>query len=453
MNNIKRNVIFTLESRKDKGELIIENVPIRMRVTFAKHRIDFSTGYRIDVCKWDKTKQRVKNNCTNKLKQSASDINSNLDKYSNLVQAIFKEYEVRGIIPTPKQIKKNFEERINNVSINSSCEKLANVFDDYIKECSNQNNWAENTRKKLVTIKNHLNEFDSQLTFDSITLDVLNDFVEYMQNNNLRNNTIKKQISRLKTFLRWGIEKKYTNNNIFESFNPKIKTTSKKVIFLSWEELTQLRDYKIPESKNYLERVRDVFLFQCYSGLRYSDVYNLKRSDIKKNYIEITTIKTIDSLTIDFNKYSQEILDKYKEYHFENDKALPVISNQKMNDYLKELGKLAGINEPIRDIYYIGSARKETTTLKYDLMTTHTGRRTFVCNSLAMGIPAETVMKWTGHSDYKAMKPYIDIADNDKKEAMQLWNKKEVKQSNNLLDELKQMPKENLISLFTQLLA
>ena len=80
--NIKRNIIFALESRKKNGVPIVENVPIRMRVIFASQRIEFTTGYRIDVAKWDADKQRVKNGCTNKLKQSAAEINTDLDRKS-----------------------------------------------------------------------------------------------------------------------------------------------------------------------------------------------------------------------------------------------------------------------------------------------------------------------------------------------------------------------------------
>ena len=95
--NIKRNIIFALESRKKDGEPIIENVPIRMRVNFASQRIEFTTGYRIDVAKWDGGKQRVKNGCTNKLKQSASEINADLLGYYTELQEIFKRFEVAEI--------------------------------------------------------------------------------------------------------------------------------------------------------------------------------------------------------------------------------------------------------------------------------------------------------------------------------------------------------------------
>lgn len=116
---------------------------------------------------------------------------------------------------------------------------------------------------------------------------------------------------------------------------------------MTWKELNQFRDCVIPETKKHLERIRDVFLFSCFTGLRQSDVYNLRRSDIKENHIEITTIKTANSLIIDLNNHNKAVLDKYKDIHFENDKALPVISNQKMNDYLKELAEMAEIDEPV----------------------------------------------------------------------------------------------------------
>ena len=98
--NIKRNIIFALESRKKNGVPIVENVPIRMRVIYASQRIEFTTGYRIDVAKWDADKQRVKNGCTNKLKQSASEINADLLKYYTEIQNVFKEFEVQEAMPT-----------------------------------------------------------------------------------------------------------------------------------------------------------------------------------------------------------------------------------------------------------------------------------------------------------------------------------------------------------------
>lgn len=425
--NIKRNIIFTLESRKKDGVLIVENVPIRMRVNFASKRIEFTTGYRIDAAKWDTDKQRVRNGCTNKLKQSASEINASLLGYYTEVQEIFKKFEVEEIMPTPEQIKEAFNalhKPIEEVKQRKSTPNaFYKAFDEFVRDCGRQNDWTDSTYEKFAAVKNHLMNFRTELTFDFFDEKGLNDYVTYLRDvKEMRNSTIGKQLSFLKWFLRWAFKKGLHQNNAYDSYKPKLKSTQKKIIFLTWEELNKLREFEIPAAKQALDRVRDVFLFQCFTGLRYSDVFNLRRSDIKGDHIEVTTVKTSDSLIIELNNHSKAILDKYKDVAFEDDKVLPVITNQKMNDYLKELAELAGIDEPVRQTYYRGNERIDEVTPKYALLGTHAGRRTFICNALALGIPPQVVMKWTGHSDYKAMKPYIDIADDIKANAMSKFN-------------------------------
>ena len=427
--NIKRNIIFTLESRKKDGVLITENVPIRMRVNFASKRIEFTTGYRIDASKWDTDKQRVKNGCSNKLKQSASEINASLLEYYTEIQSIFKRFEVEDVMPTPEQIKEAFNALHKPVSEEPKPKKEAlpcdffQVFDDFVEDCGRQSNWTDSTFEKFAAVKNHLTNFREGLTFEFFDERGLNDYISYLRDvKEMRNTTIGKQLSFLKWFLRWAFKKGVHQNNAYDSYKPKLKSTQKKIIFLTWDELNRLREFKIPSNKQALERVRDVFLFQCFTGLRYSDVFNLRRSDIKGDHIEVTTVKTSDSLIIELNNHSKAILDKYKDVAFEDDKVLPVITNQKMNDYLKELAELVGIDEPVRQTYYRGNERIDEVTPKYALLGTHAGRRTFICNALALGIPPQVVMKWTGHSDYKAMKPYIDIADDIKANAMSKFN-------------------------------
>ena len=429
--NIKRNIIFALESRKKDGEPIVENVPIRMRVNFASQRIEFTTGYRIDVAKWDGGKQRVKNGCTNKLKQSASEINAALLGYYTELQEIFKRFEVAEIMPSPAEVKEAFNNRHGqNEKTELASTDTSNVpsnfyeaFDDFVRVCGRQNDWTHSTFEKFAAVKNHLKNFRSELSFDFFDEEGLTEYVQYLREvREMRNSTIGKQLSFLKWFLRWSFKQGMHSNNAYDTFKPKLKDTQKKIIFLTWEELNRLREFKIPPTKQALERVRDVFLFQCFTGLRYSDVFNLRRSDIKGDHIEVTTVKTSDSLIIELNDHSKAILEKYKNVEFENDKALPVITNQKMNDYLKELAEVAEINEPVRQTYYKGNERIDEVTPKYALLGTHAGRRTFICNALALGIPPQVVMKWTGHSDYKAMKPYIDIADDIKANAMSKFN-------------------------------
>ena len=429
--NIKRNIIFALESRKKDGVLIVENVPIRMRVNFASQRIEFTTGYRIDVAKWDADKQRVKNGCTNKLKQSASEINTALLAYYTELQEVFKRFEVADVMPSPAEVKEAFNARhktnaeaVDNKIVSAKiASDFYQAFDEFVRVCGRQNDWTHSTFEKFAAVKNHLKTFRAELSFDYFDENGLTEYVRYLrEEREMRNSTICKQLSFLKWFLRWSFKQGLHSNNAYDTFKPKLKDTQKKIIFLTWEDVNKLREFEIPAAKQALSRVRDVFLFQCFTGLRYSDVYNLRRSDIKGDHIEVTTVKTSDSLIIELNKHSKAILEKYQEVEFEHDKALPVITNQKMNEYLKELAELAGINEPVRQTYYKGNERIDEVTPKYALLGTHAGRRTFICNALALGIPPQVVMKWTGHSDYKAMKPYIDIADDIKANAMSKFN-------------------------------
>ena len=390
--NIKRNIIFALESRKKNGVPIVENVPIRMRVIYASQRIEFTTGYRIDVAKWDADKQRVKNGCTNKLKQSASEINADLLKYYTEIQNVFKEFEVQEAMPTTQQLKDAFNLRMKDTSEDQEDVKISfwEVFDEFVKECGNQNNWTESTYEKFAAVKNHLKEFKEDLTFEYFNEFGLNEYVNFLRDKkDMRNSTIGKQMGFLKWFLRWSFKKDYHQNIAYDTFKPKLKTTPKKVIFLTWEELNRLKDYQIPKDKQYLERVRDVFLFCCFTSLRYSDVRNLKRSDVKSDHIEVTTVKTADSLSIELNKYSKAILEKYKDIHFENHMVLPVISNQKMNDYLKEIAAICGIEKTLT--YHVARHSCATSVL------------------LANGVPIETVSKILGHTNIRTTQIYARI--------------------------------------------
>lgn len=164
--NIKRNIIFAPESRKKDGIPVTKNVPIRMRVIFASQRIEFTTGYRIDVEKWDTDKQRVRNGCTNKLKQSASEINAELLRQYTEIQNVFKEFEVQDVIPTPAQIKEAFNLKTKGEKKENHEEKqkveldFMKVFNEFVAECSKQNDWSSSTLKKFATVKKHIYTFD-----------------------------------------------------------------------------------------------------------------------------------------------------------------------------------------------------------------------------------------------------------------------------------------------------
>ena len=156
--------------------------------------------------------------------------------------------------------------------------------------------------------------------------------------------------------------------------------------------------------------------------------------DIKGDAIEIVTQKTKDLLHIPLIPQAKAILDKYKD--IEGERALPVISDQKSNEYIKEAAKLAGLDRDIYEVRMVGNQRMDIVNKLYETISMHDGRRSFVCNSLAFGIPPNVVQKCTGHSDIQTMRPYIATSDKSVEKEMKKWNTMPIRQKiDALLDE------------------
>lgn len=424
--NIKRSIQFSLKGRKYNGNQVTENLPIRMRVSFNSERLEIPMGYSIDAQKWDAESQRVKKNAYNKIKVSYSDINAFLSKAYYEMDESFKEFEVSDYMPTKAQIEDTFWARMSNTKGVKVAKKsnFWEAFEKFKTTESAKHSWQRRTLQKFDALETHIRAYKDTPRFDDFNDKGLTNWMQVLINEeNLANVTALKQLAHLKWFLKWAATNRYHRVMDFKDYKPRLSTTQKKVIFLTIPEIKQLLAAEIPASrKPCLEQVRDVFVFSCFTGLRYSDVDNLKRSDIKDGTIEITTKKTADSLTIELNDVAKSILDKYKNFVFPENRALPVISNQKMNDYLEDLCKFASLDEETRITTYKGAKRIDKVVPKYSLITTHAGRRSFICNALAAGIPVNVVMKWTGHSKYEAMKPYIDVADKIKAREMDKMN-------------------------------
>ena len=418
--NIKYHAQFLLDREKDNP-----TAKLRYRIKWDGNIVAFNLGYRVEIQKWSTETQRCKANTTHGNKKvSASVINRKIQLFESACEKTFQKYEIDDLIPNQDQFREWFNVEIGRTPKEElkSEKNFFEIYDMFVNEESINSQWNFRTLQKMKTQKKVLEEFDHDISFEKFNEQYLSNYQRYLEGKNHKNSTISKELAAVKWFLKWAMKKGYTKSGEFEKFKPKIKNVQKKIIFLNKSELKRFTEYEIPTDKSYLEKIRDVFLFQCFTGLRYSDVFNLKRSDVKDGYLEITTLKTADNLIIELNSYSRKLLNKYIDVEFEHNKALPVISNQKMNDYLKELAELAEIDELVTQTYFKGNERIEEVLPKYSLMSTHAGRRTFVCNALSLGIPPQVVMKWTGHSDYKAMKPYIDIADEIKATAMEKFD-------------------------------
>lgn len=418
--NIKHYALFWVEKQADHA-----HGKLRFKITWDGHVVSFNLGYRVSHDKWCSDTQRCRINTTHGQKKiPAAEINKEIAKYEAATDETFRLFEQKNKVPDASMFRDEFNSILGKKK-GKSGKNFFDYFNEFILTVSIKNTWTEGTKQRFEAVKTQLNNFDKNLSFDDFSEDTFQNIINYMLSTGLRNTTISKNISLIRWFLRWAHNKGYYTGNAHTTFKPRLKGTdgnSKKVIYLKWDELIKLYNFKFDAKQKYLEHIRDSFCFCCFTSLRYSDLAKLKRSDVTETHITVVTQKTVDGLKIELNKYSKAILDKYKDVSFPNDLALPIISNQKMNDYLKAIGEIAEINSPQRIVYFKGNNRIEEVYPKYKLLTTHCGRRTFIVNALYLGIPAEVVMKWTGHNDYKAMKPYIEIVDELRKQEMNKFN-------------------------------
>jgi integrase len=234
----------------------------------------------------------------------------------------------------------------------------------------------------------------------------------------LNNTTIAKQLSTLKTFIGYAKAEKIKISDDYKNF--KIKKPNLEVIALTNEEFETLYNYDLSDNRR-LDQVRDIFCFSCATGLRYSDLNQLRRDHIKGDEIRINIKKTKTNHVIPLNPFSSAILEKYSGNHnpLPVSGSLNLISNQVLNRYIKELCKKVGISEATEIVRMRGEKREAIVYPKYELISIHTGRKSFVTISLERGVPVQEVMATSGHTDYKSFARYVNITEKRKKEAMQ----------------------------------
>ena len=180
----------------------------------------------------------------------------------------------------------------------------------------------------------------------------------------------------------------------------------------------KLESFKFEDEE--LSKARDFFCFCCFTSLRYSDAFSLKKTAIHEDYFDIVSQKTDKTLKIDLNDHSRKIVKRYKDSP--GDFILPRFTVARLNVLVKKIGKIIGLDTLVIIKQYYGSKKVERSLKKWELLSTHSGRRTFVCNALALGIAPHIVMKWTGHANMESMKPYIDVADPVRINAMKNFN-------------------------------
>lgn len=285
-------------------------------------------------------------------------------------------------------------------------------FESFIKERSNNPNYSKSSIKVYNTAYNHLKDYAAnvlrkEITFADFNHAFFSEYSNYLFNQGFGNNYVHKLTSTLTTLLNEADRRDISPDLKIKSGWLVASREEPPAIYLTESELKQLLQFDLSENQR-LARVRDLFLIGCYTGLRFSDFTKIKPGNFRKTtdgkeYIEIVTQKTGIKVSIPVKSELREIMAR------NGNQAPRAISNQKFNIYLKELGELVGLDEPIMFTKFENGQRIEKPFLKYELVTTHTARRSFATNAYKANVPVKYIMAVTGHKTEREFYKYIRI--------------------------------------------
>lgn len=417
--------------------------PISVIITSGKYRKKIATGKKIIPELWNKKKERIldvsdaslhlfaskysKN--TIPVKAELIQIQKDIDFIYNTLKTEIVKHQINtpnltfGDIITKIQITKSSNKEVHNI------ENLVEFIEKYIEE--NRPKRVTGSLKVYNTLKNYLIRYQRTVGRTIKVKDIDYIFFSNFQNflatapaitstevtpKRLNNVTINKHLKTLKTILNYcKLEGVYSNENVTRF---KVKNDPLEVVALTKQELNAIINLDLSNNKS-LDKARDAFIMMCVTSLRYSDLAQLAWEHIFEDYIEMVSQKTKDHLYIPRTSLINDLLEKYKAFY----RPCPIMSNQQLNKKIKEICKLAEITSIIEIVRFYGNERKAILIPKYQKVSCHTGRKTYITLSLAMGIRPEVVMSVSAHKDYKSFSRYVHIDRNNKQlEINKLWN-------------------------------
>jgi len=425
---------------------------IIMKFYFNKQRFVYSTGQYIEPRFWDDrfqipisdrldhVKEELKTNPSQELNNEKRTIegvirearkqyptfntdmrnlSTILSRYQDALARAYQYLELQKEVMTSERLKELLDKEFHReVTTKPKKNEFYERFEEFIT--NRRQTGSILTIRKFNTLKKKLQEFEVKkhykITFENIDLVFYDKFKSFMLNsenkrtdeaNGLLDDTIAKYISSLKTFMQWSLDRNYHSNTEFQhkQFAAK-KKTKNEIVTLSEEELKRLYGKDLSNNPR-LERVRDLFCFATFTGQRWSDIENFRKEDIKDGWWIFESYKTKKTMKVPLKGFIAPALDILRKYDYE----LPRISSQKFNDYIKEVGALAEINETVTIKRLSGNQRIEIKKPKHEFMSSHMARRSCVTILLQRGMPPTTVMKLTGHTDLKTLMKYENTGD------------------------------------------
>jgi len=373
--------------------------------------LKYPTGKKIKPAYWvDRPVYRVK-------KGAGSDdllINLHLDRLQDKVQKVYYEFERSGIIPTPAQLKERLD-----IELKGKDRVPTKSFNEYIQQFITEASEGKRltlgkTRYRPLSIKN-LKGFQSQiseyqktkniiLSYEQIDVDFLDDFVEFFNQKGYSQNTIARHIKHLKLIMRSAKQEGMHSNTAFESKLFRVTQIKVEPVYLSESEISLLYNMDLSGHRQ-LDISRDVFLLGCYLAQHYTDYKAIKKTNLTvlgdgRKALKIFQLRNGKEIIVPLRQEADMILRKY-------DYELPPTNEQKINEKLQILGKMAGIDEPVSIIINKGGRKKEKTVPKYQLIKTHTAKRSGCINMYLANIPTVEIMAISGHKTERDLLVYI----------------------------------------------
>lgn len=388
-----KRATFTILFYIKKSKLLKdETAPIYMRVTVNGKRSEISIKRSVKPNLWDTTRNKVKGNAkeSHELNEYLNSIRGQIQNHQQALQEQGKQINAKmltnaflGIGEKQWTLKELFQEHNDNMKM------LINK------------GYSPLTYERYVTAFNHIQIFSKQqynnvdILLSEINHNYITRFEHYLKTTgDCQHNSAMKHIKALKKVIGIALANDYIRKDPFLNYKITTKSTER-------ECLTEVELNKLIEKEFEIERlqvVKDLFVFQCYTGLAFADIKKLNRRDIEiringTKWIVTKRQKTKTECRIPLLPRAEEILNKYKNHPCQeiNNTLLPVPSNQKMNAYLKEIADISGIHKKLH---------------------THLARHTFATTvTLSNGIPIETVSKLLGHKKLQTTQIYSKVLD------------------------------------------
>lgn len=373
------------------------------------YRLKYSTGYKIPIKYWNEEKQRARE--TKDFPQH-SEMNAFLRKLAGEAERLHLKGLNNGKVLTPDELRAGLD-IFRGKAQHAPQRGLFAYIENFIQERTASPKFKATSIKQYHNLFNKLKEFAQKrgkrrLNFSDITPEFWEKYRDFLYAQNLAENTVHKLLRTLKTILADAAERGATNEVEVYTNTKRLGVKAEPVqkIYLSLAELEILFNLDLSGSPK-LARIRDLFLIGSFTGLRFSDFTQIRPEHFTTidgvEVLEIDTEKTGERVVIPVHPYVRAILKR-------NGGEPPRgISNQKMNDYLKELGERAGFTEPFIITKKIGGEKVSQTFRKFELLSTHTARRSFATNAFKENVPALAIMKITGHRTEAAFMRYIQI--------------------------------------------